>query len=212
MKNLYVGPLHAQLEPHKPASVACVACSCGHTHLRSAPPRLDGMANTLQDRRVAAALERMYTETKEQMPQLHARARDMSPARTAQERADAMSAFYIPVTPEAGRLLYSLVRATHPTTIVEFGMSFGISGIHLASAVRDNGTGIPPELRDRLFQPFFTTKPTGEGTGLGLSISWDIVTQQHGGTIVVDSVADEFTEFTIRLPRSRQAATVGAGA
>ena len=49
--------------------------------------------------------------------------------------------------------------------------------------VRDNGTGIPPEIRDQLFQPFFTTKPTGEGTGLGLSISWDIVTQQHGGTI-----------------------------
>ena len=49
--------------------------------------------------------------------------------------------------------------------------------------VRDNGTGIPPEIRDKLFQPFFTTKPTGEGTGLGLSISYDIVTQQHGGTI-----------------------------
>jgi signal transduction histidine kinase len=53
--------------------------------------------------------------------------------------------------------------------------------------VRDNGTGIPPEIRDKLFQPFFTTKPTGEGTGLGLSISYDIVTQQHGGTITVDS-------------------------
>ena len=53
--------------------------------------------------------------------------------------------------------------------------------------VRDNGTGIPPEIRDKLFQPFFTTKPTGEGTGLGLSISYDIVTQQHGGTIEVDS-------------------------
>jgi len=72
--------------------------------------------------------------------------------------------------------------------------------------VRDNGTGIPPEFRDRLFEPFFTTKPTGEGTGLGLSISYDIVTRQHGGTITVDSVAGEFTEFTVRLPRSRQAA------
>jgi signal transduction histidine kinase len=67
--------------------------------------------------------------------------------------------------------------------------------------VRDNGTGIPPEYRDKLFQPFFTTKPTGEGTGLGLSISYDIITQQHGGTIAVDNVAGEFTEFTIRLPR-----------
>jgi signal transduction histidine kinase len=77
--------------------------------------------------------------------------------------------------------------------------------------VRDNGTGIAPELRDKLFQPFFTTKPTGEGTGLGLSISYDIVTQQHGGTIAVDSVVGEFTEFTIRLPRSRQAVTAQAG-
>jgi signal transduction histidine kinase len=76
--------------------------------------------------------------------------------------------------------------------------------------VRDNGTGIPPEFRDKLFQPFFTTKPTGEGTGLGLSISYDIITQQHGGTITVDSAAGEFTEFTIRLPRSRQFATAGA--
>ncbi|MFZ3237103.1 MAG: GAF domain-containing protein [Stellaceae bacterium] len=67
--------------------------------------------------------------------------------------------------------------------------------------VRDNGTGIAPEIRDKLFQPFFTTKPTGEGTGLGLSISWDIVTQQHGGTITVASGLGEFTEFTIWLPR-----------
>jgi signal transduction histidine kinase len=75
--------------------------------------------------------------------------------------------------------------------------------------VRDNGTGIPPELRDKLFQPFFTTKPTGEGTGLGLSISYDIITQQHGGTIEVDSMFGEFTEFTIRLPRSLRAGTTG---
>jgi PAS domain S-box-containing protein len=68
--------------------------------------------------------------------------------------------------------------------------------------VRDNGTGIPAEIRDKLFQPFFTTKPTGEGTGLGLSISYDIVTQEHGGTITVDSGVGEFTEFTVRLPRA----------
>jgi len=75
--------------------------------------------------------------------------------------------------------------------------------------IRDNGTGIPLDIKDKLFQPFFTTKPTGEGTGLGLSISWDIVTQQHGGTIEVDSRVGEFTEFTIHLPRSRQAVTAG---
>ena len=68
--------------------------------------------------------------------------------------------------------------------------------------VRDNGIGIPAEIKDKLFQPFFTTKPTGEGTGLGLSISYDIVTQQHGGSITVDSKVGEYSEFTIRLPRS----------
>lgn len=83
----------------------------------------------------------MYSASREQMPQLRDRRGQMNPERSAQERADAMSTFYIPVTPEAGRLLYSLVRATRPATIVEFGMSFGISAIHLASAVRDNGTG-----------------------------------------------------------------------
>jgi signal transduction histidine kinase len=67
--------------------------------------------------------------------------------------------------------------------------------------VRDNGTGIPADIKDKLFQPFFTTKPTGEGTGLGLSISYDIVTQQHGGTITVESEPGAFTEFTVRLPR-----------
>ncbi|MFO1087723.1 MAG: GAF domain-containing protein [Reyranellaceae bacterium] len=69
--------------------------------------------------------------------------------------------------------------------------------------VRDNGTGIPPDVREKMFQPFFTTKPTGEGTGLGLSISYDIVTQQHGGTIEVESEPGSFTEFTVRLPRRR---------
>ena len=68
--------------------------------------------------------------------------------------------------------------------------------------VRDNGTGIPADIRDKLFQPFFTTKPTGEGTGLGLSITYDIVTQQHGGSIAVDSKVGEYSEFTIRLPRN----------
>jgi predicted O-methyltransferase YrrM len=99
------------------------------------------MATTLQDHRVAAALDRMYAETRAQAPKLRDMRAAMSKSRTAQERADSMSTFFIPITPEAGRLLYSLVRATRPATIVEFGMSFGISALHLASAVRDNGTG-----------------------------------------------------------------------
>jgi signal transduction histidine kinase len=67
--------------------------------------------------------------------------------------------------------------------------------------VRDNGTGVPDDIRDKLFQPFFTTKPTGEGTGLGLSITYDIVTKAHGGSISVDSAVGEFTEFVVMLPR-----------
>jgi signal transduction histidine kinase len=68
--------------------------------------------------------------------------------------------------------------------------------------IRDNGTGIPPEVKEKLFNPFFTTKPAGEGTGLGLSISHDIIVKQHGGSIEVDTQPGEFTEFRIILPRA----------
>jgi signal transduction histidine kinase len=66
--------------------------------------------------------------------------------------------------------------------------------------VRDNGNGIPDEIRDKIFQPFFTTKPTGKGTGFGLSLSYDIVTKGHGGELKLDSKDGEFTELTIILP------------
>ena len=78
--------------------------------------------------------------------------------------------------------------------------------------VRDNGVGMSPDVRTKLFTPFFTTKPTGEGTGLGLSISYDIVVQQHGGTITVDSNPREFTEFTLHLPRTLRGADMPAAA
>ena len=75
-------------------------------------------------------------------------------------------------------------------------------GASVELRIRDNGTGIPAAVRERLFTPFFTTKPAGEGTGLGLSLSHDIVVKQHGGTIDVDSAPGEFTEFRIVLPRT----------
>ena len=68
--------------------------------------------------------------------------------------------------------------------------------------IRDNGTGIPPEVKEKIFNPFFTTKPAGEGTGLGLSISHDIIVKQHGGSIEVDTQPGEFTEIRIVLPRA----------
>ncbi|MGA8623841.1 MAG: ATP-binding protein, partial [Pseudolabrys sp.] len=68
--------------------------------------------------------------------------------------------------------------------------------------IRDNGTGIPPEVKEKIFNPFFTTKPAGEGTGLGLSISHDVIVKQHGGSIDVETEPGEFSEFIIVLPRA----------
>src|SRR6202040_1707312 len=68
--------------------------------------------------------------------------------------------------------------------------------------IRDNGTGIPPAVKEKLFNPFFTTKPAGEGTGLGLSLSHDIIVKQHAGSIAVDTEPGKFTEFKIVLPRT----------
>ncbi|MBC7448294.1 MAG: hypothetical protein H7330_09570 [Hymenobacteraceae bacterium] len=75
-----------------------------------------------------------------------------------------------------------------------------LSGGRVELRVRDNGTGIPEAVRAKIFQPFFTTKPAGEGTGLGLSLSYDIIVKAHGGTLAVESVPGESTEFIITLP------------
>ena len=74
-------------------------------------------------------------------------------------------------------------------------------GDNVEIRIRDNGVGIPPDIREKIFSPFFTTKPAGEGTGLGLSMSHDIVVKQHGGTIEVMTEPGSFTEFIITLPR-----------
>jgi signal transduction histidine kinase len=74
-------------------------------------------------------------------------------------------------------------------------------GDRVEISIRDNGTGMTAEVKEKLFNPFFTTKPMGEGTGLGLSISHDIIVKQHGGSIEVDTQPDEFTEIRVILPR-----------
>jgi len=76
--------------------------------------------------------------------------------------------------------------------------------------IRDNGSGIPPEVKDKMFNPFFTTKPPGEGTGLGLSLSYDIIVKQHAGSIEVDTRPGEFTEFKVILPRRAARSKAGA--
>ena len=80
-------------------------------------------------------------------------------------------------------------------------------GDRVEISVRDNGMGIPPEVKEKMFNPFFTTKPAGEGTGLGLSISHDIIVKQHGGSIEVDTKPGEFTKIRIILPRAAMLST-----
>ena len=91
-------------------------------------------------------------------------------------------------------------------------ISTGATGDAVEVRIYDNGTGIPANVREKLFAPFFTTKPTGAGTGLGLSLSYDIVTKQHNGRIAVNSQEGEFSEFIVTLPRhaAQTDATVGS--
>ena len=135
----------------------------------------------------------MYTESTDQFARLrenHAVFERIADA-SAQERADALSDFYLPVTPEAGRLLYSLVRASRPTTIVEFGMSLGISAIHLASAVRDNGSGrvVTTELSA---VKVAKAKKTFAETGLD-----DLITVLEGDALTTLADIDGRVEFVL---------------
>lgn len=149
------------------------------------------MTTTLQDPRVASTLDRMYTESKNQMSLLRERRGTFDRPMNAQERAEAMSEFYIPVTPEAGRLLYSLVRATRPATVVEFGMSFGISAVHLASAVRDNGAGrvVTTELSTTKIA---AARDTFAETGLD-----DLITILEGDALVTLSELSGSVDFVL---------------
>jgi predicted O-methyltransferase YrrM len=147
---------------------------------------------TLTDTKVASLLDRTYAESREQMTTIRQRfdGIDMSTA-TAQERADALSDVYMPVTPEAGRLLYSLVRATRPQTVVEFGMSLGLSGIHLASAVKDNGSGrvVTTELSAAKIE---TAKANFAEAGLA-----DVVTVLEGDALETLTTLDGTVDFVL---------------
>ena len=111
---------------------------------------------------------------------------------------------------EIGRVLLNLfnnafyaVHQKHRTAPAEYQPTVWLSTRQLEGKVeirvKDNGMGIPEVVKAKIFQPFFTTKPTGEGTGLGLSLSYDIVTKGHGGELKVDTQEGEFTEFIITL-------------
>lgn len=153
---------------------------------------------TLNDPRVAATLERMFAEA-EQDDAVHARGAAARKAagfepKTAQELADAAEEIYIPISPEGGRLLYSLVRAVRPATVVEFGMSFGISTLHLAAAVRDNGVGrvVTTEMSAHKIA---TARKTFAETGLD-----DVVTVLEGDaleTLPTELGAGEEIEFLL---------------
>ena len=96
----------------------------------------------------------------------------------------------------------------HEPTLLASTKSLGDS---VEIRIRDNGAGIPPEVKEKMFNPFFTTKPAGEGTGLGLSLSHDIIVKQHAGSIEVDTKPGEFTEFRIVLPRVAAAIAKSGG-
>jgi predicted O-methyltransferase YrrM len=133
------------------------------------------MTNTLHDPRVASALDRMYASAAhdDEARARRAAAGDRT-ARTAQELSDAAAEIYMPVGAASGRLLYTLVRAARPATVVEFGTSFGISTLHLAAAIRDNGTGrvITTELSADKVR---AARETFAATGLD-----DVITLLHG--------------------------------
>ncbi|MBK7966957.1 MAG: GHKL domain-containing protein [Bacteroidetes bacterium] len=89
---------------------------------------------------------------------------------------------------------------SQPAFKSELQISTSLLDQQVSISIKDNGTGIPKEKVDKIFQPFFTTKPSGQGTGLGLSMSYDIITKSHQGTIEIQSKENEFTEFIIHLP------------
>src|ERR1700757_4853288 len=135
----------------------------------------------------------MYREANEQRATLNERRSELAkhPNATIQERADALSDMSLPVTPAAGRLLYALVRAARPATIVEFGMSLGISALHLASAVRDNGTGhvITTELSAAK-----VTRATQTLADTGLA---DLITVLEGDALQTLQSLDSTVEFVL---------------
>jgi predicted O-methyltransferase YrrM len=150
--------------------------------------------STLTEPKVASALERMYSASQAQMAEIRSSGgpfADLAHDASAQERADALSDYYLPVTQEAGRLLYSLVRATRPQTVVEFGMSLGLSGIHLAAAVRDNGSGrvVTTELSAA---KILTATRNFEEAGLA-----DVVTVLEGDALETLKALDGSVDFVL---------------
>ena len=135
----------------------------------------------------------MFAESDAQMPRLgEMMGNKVVPDESdPQGRADALSEFYLPVTPDAGRLLYSLVRASRPATVVEFGMSLGISAIHLASGVRDNGTGrvVTTELSAAK-----VAAATRNFTDAGLG---DLITVLQGDALETLKAIDEPVQFVL---------------
>ena len=112
---------------------------------------------------------------------------------------------------EIGRVVLNLINNAfyavtekRKNTMVPYEPTVTVStrkaGSHIEIRVSDNGTGIPEAIIKKIFQPFFTTKPTGQGTGLGLSLSYDIVTKGHGGELLLESTEGTGTEFVVRLP------------
>lgn len=138
---------------------------------------LSTMPNTLDSEPVAGTLRQLYANSEAQRGKPRRRPDQSQPRPSAQQRADDAAEIYMPIDSEAGRLLYSLIRATKPATVVEFGTSFGISTLHLAAAVRDNGVGrvVTTELNEHKIA---TATATFDAVGLA-----DVVTVLGGDAV-----------------------------
>ena len=108
------------------------------------------------------------------------------------------NAFYVVNEKSLSAVLTPTAAKYEPTVSISTKKLVGKTEIK----VSDNGNGIPQKVLDKIFQPFFTTKPTGQGTGLGLSLSYDIITKGHGGELKVETTEKEGTSFIISLPKN----------
>ncbi len=112
-----------------------------------------------------------------------------------------VSRVFINIINNACYAAYARKKTAGPDFAASVSIASRDAGASVEIRIRDNGDGIPVEIREKLFTPFFTTKPAGAGTGLGLSISYDVIVRGHQGDIQIASEPGEYTEFTVSLPR-----------
>lgn len=130
--------------------------------------------------------------------------------KTIQAIPQDLSRAFLNILTNACHALRDRAKAAGPGFAPVLSVRTASLGDEVEIRIRDNGTGIPDEVKAKMFEPFFTTKPAGQGTGLGLSMTFDILVQAHRGKVEVDTVPGEFAEFIIRLPRTAPEAPIAS--